>query len=114
MGLLQPHGPQIPRCRPSPRVCHDGPMGARGRVVVVGQGYVGLPLAMRAVEVGYVVVGYELDARRAERLAAGDSYVGDIPSKRLAAALASGQYRPTSDAAELAGFDVAVISVPTP
>ena len=84
------------------------------RLAVIGQGYVGLPLAMRAVEVGYDVVGFEVDARRAERLAAGDSYVGDIPSSRLAAALATGRYAPSSDPADLAGFDVAVISVPTP
>jgi UDP-N-acetyl-D-glucosamine dehydrogenase len=84
------------------------------RLAVIGQGYVGLPLAMRAVEVGYDVVGFEVDARRADRLAGGDSYVGDIPSARLAQALATGRYRPSSDAADLAGFDVAVISVPTP
>lgn len=47
------------------------------KVVVVGQGYVGLPLAMRAVEVGYDVVGYETDPQRAKRLSAGESYVED-------------------------------------
>jgi UDP-N-acetyl-D-glucosamine dehydrogenase len=83
-------------------------------LVVVGQGYVGLPLAMRAVEVGYDVVGFEVDARRVDRLAAGDSYVGDIASDRVAAALATGRYKPSVDTADLAGFDVAVISVPTP
>ena len=36
------------------------------KVVVMGQGYVGLPLAMRAVEVGYDVVGFEVDPRRAK------------------------------------------------
>jgi UDP-N-acetyl-D-glucosamine dehydrogenase len=84
------------------------------RLAILGQGYVGLPLAMRAVEVGYDVVGFEVDERRVTRLAAGDSYVGDIPSSRLADALATGRYRPSSDAADLAGFDLAVISVPTP
>src|SRR5688572_11003969 len=89
-------------------------MSRSGRVVVIGQGYVGLPLAMRAVEVGYDVVGFEVDEGRATRLAAGDSYVGDIPSERLAGALATGRYRPSSDVADLADFDVAIISVPTP
>src|SRR5262245_28714356 len=69
---------------------------------------------MRAVDVGYDVVGFEVDARRAQLLAAGDSYVGDIPSSRLAAALATGRYRPSSEVGDLEGFDVAVISVPTP
>ena len=49
-------------------------------VVVVGQGYVGLPLAMRAVEVGHRVVGFDTDEVRTARLAAGDSYIDDVPS----------------------------------
>ena len=83
-------------------------------VIVAGQGYVGLPLAMRAVEAGHRVVGYDVDARRTARLAEADSYVEDIPAARLRAALDSGRYRPTADAADLAGFDIAVITVPTP
>jgi UDP-N-acetyl-D-glucosamine dehydrogenase len=89
-------------------------MAGVGRVVVVGQGYVGLPLAMRAAEVGFDVVGFEIDEARVDRLAAGDSYVGDIPAERLRAAIASGRYRPTADPHALGGFDVAVITVPTP
>ncbi|MBV9041194.1 MAG: nucleotide sugar dehydrogenase [Acidimicrobiia bacterium] len=83
-------------------------------VAIVGQGYVGLPVAMRAVEAGYNVVGYDASDARAKRLAAGESYVEDVPDEMLAAALASGRYRPTSDPDGLAGFDVAVITVPTP
>ncbi len=86
----------------------------RERLAVVGQGYVGLPLALRAAEVGYQVVGYDLDAARVKQLAAGSSYVEDVADDRLAAALASGRYRPTDDPEQLAGFDVAVINVPTP
>jgi len=82
--------------------------------VVVGQGYVGLPLAMRAVEVGHHVVGFEVDEARVKRLAAAESYVEDIADTELAAALASGRYSPTSSEDDLAGFDVAVITVPTP
>jgi len=85
-----------------------------GKLVVVGQGYVGLPLALRAVEVGYDVVGFDLDVDRIKRLADGDSYVEDISDERLAAAMATGRYLPTVDAAAMAGFDVAVIDVPTP
>ncbi len=84
------------------------------RVVVVGQGYVGLPLAMRAVEVGHTVVGFDVDARRVARLAAGDSYVEDVAETTLAEALASGRYRASTDPACCEGFDVAVITVPTP
>ena len=84
------------------------------RLVVVGQGYVGLPLAVRACEVGFDVVGLDIDGDRVKRLGAGESTVEDISDDRLAAALATGRYRPTTDPADAAGFDVAVISVPTP
>jgi nucleotide sugar dehydrogenase len=83
-------------------------------VVVVGQGYVGLPVAMRAVEQGYRVVGIDLDGPRIASLAAGNSYVDDIPDAQLRAALDSGHYIPTTDYAKVAGFDTAVITVPTP
>ena len=86
----------------------------RGTLVVVGQGYVGLPLAVRAVEVGWNVVGFEPDELRAKRLQAGESYVEDITSEQLAAALETGRYHPTPGYEQCQGFDVAVITVPTP
>ncbi|MEU9181832.1 nucleotide sugar dehydrogenase [Streptomyces sp. NPDC048550] len=84
------------------------------QIVVAGQGYVGLPLAVRAAEVGHRVVGYDVDLDRVKRLTAGDSYVEDVASARLRAVLDSGAYSATADAAALAGFDIAVITVPTP
>ena len=84
------------------------------RVVIVGQGYVGLPVAMRACEVGHDVVGFDVDERRVKRLSTGESMVEDVTDARLGAALESGRYHPTSDPADLAGFEIAVISVPTP
>lgn len=89
-------------------------MTSSGKLVVVGQGYVGLPVAMRAVEAGWRVVGVDVDAGRVKRLAAGESYVEDVSRDRLAAALDSGRYEPTADFAAAAGFDVAVVTVPTP
>jgi UDP-N-acetyl-D-glucosamine dehydrogenase len=83
-------------------------------VVVAGLGYVGLPLAMRAVTVGHDVVGYDIDAARVKCLAAGESYVEDVPSTELAAVLKSGRFRPSPSADACAGFDVAVVTVPTP
>ena len=84
------------------------------KIVIIGQGYVGLPVAMRAVEVGYDVVGLDLDEPRVKRLAEGSSYVGDIADEMLRAALDSGRFLPTTDYAAAEGFDVAVITVPTP
>lgn len=84
------------------------------KTVVVGQGYVGLPVAMRAVEVGHDVVGIDLDSNRIGLLQAGTSYVDDISDDTLAHATNSGQYLATMDYAHAVGFDVAVITVPTP
>jgi UDP-N-acetyl-D-glucosamine dehydrogenase len=84
------------------------------RVVVVGQGYVGLPLALHAVEAGHAVVGYDTNESRVKRLCAGESYVEDVTSERLAAALETGRYTPSDEAKACAGFDVAIITVPTP
>lgn len=84
------------------------------RLVVVGQGYAGLPVAMRAVEVGFDVVGFDIDVARIKRLASGESHVEDVPGAVVSKALATGRYEPTDDPERLRGFDVAVIDVPTP
>jgi UDP-N-acetyl-D-glucosamine dehydrogenase len=84
------------------------------KVVVIGQGYVGLPVAMRASQVGFAnVVGFEVSPERVKALQNGSSFVGDVSDKELVAALDRG-YIATDDPGDLAGFDVAVISVPTP
>jgi UDP-N-acetyl-D-glucosamine dehydrogenase len=87
---------------------------AAKKLVVLGQGYVGLPLAMRATEVGYDVVGLEVDKERVERLCEGDSFIEDVPSARLTTGLRTGRYLPTTDIERCEGFDIAVITVPTP
>jgi UDP-N-acetyl-D-glucosamine dehydrogenase len=84
------------------------------RLVVIGQGYVGLPLAARAVEVGHHVVGFDTDKSRVDLLARAESFIEDIPSGQLESMLATGRYLPTTDPSDLEGFDVAVVSVPTP
>ncbi len=83
-------------------------------LLVIGQGYVGLPLALAAVGAGFTVVGYDTDEGRVKRLEAGTSYVDDVSDEMLGRALATGRYRPTTEDASCAGFDVAVIDVPTP
>jgi UDP-N-acetyl-D-glucosamine dehydrogenase len=84
------------------------------RVVIAGQGYVGLPLAVRAAQVGHSVVGYDVDEDRIKRLAAGESYVDDVSSAELQEILDAGTFHPSADPRSCAGFDVAVIAVPTP
>jgi nucleotide sugar dehydrogenase len=83
------------------------------RVAVVGQGYVGLPVAVRASEQGFPVTGLDLAPERIAHLRDGRSYVEDISDAQVRDALANG-FAPTTDAAALDGFDIAVITVPTP
>ncbi|MDQ1475189.1 MAG: UDP-N-acetyl-D-glucosamine dehydrogenase [Actinomycetota bacterium] len=85
----------------------------QAKVVVVGQGYVGLPVAMRASDVGFPVVGYDVTPARIDELRAGRSYVGDVSDAQVATARAAG-YVPSCAAADLEGFDIAVITVQTP
>lgn len=84
------------------------------RVVIIGQGYVGLPIAARAVEVGHDVVGLDVDATRADQLRSGYSFVEDVSSATLRSMLDSGRFAPSADYSAAAGFDVSVITVPTP
>ena len=83
-------------------------------VVIAGLGYVGLPLAMHTVQAGHRVIGYDTDSSRVKLLEAGESYIEDVPNGQLADALHSGAFQPSSEARACAGFDVAVITVPTP
>lgn len=86
----------------------------KGKLIVVGLGYVGLPLAVRAVEVGYSVVGVDTDELRVKRLGACDSYIEGVDDARLVAAADSGRFHATTEYKYIDGFDVCVITVPTP
>ena len=83
-------------------------------MVVLGQGYVGLPVAMRAAEVGFSVVGFDVDADKIAQLCQGKSHVEDIADATIARALQHGAYVPSDNTDALRGFDIAIISVPTP
>lgn len=84
------------------------------KVVVMGQGYVGLPLAMAAAAAGHHVIGFEPDKQRCDMLASGVSYIEDIPASRIIRRMEEGLYEPTTDENKLTNYDVAVITVPTP
>lgn len=83
-------------------------------LAIIGQGYVGLPLAMAAVDAGWSVIGIEKSASRVEQLNSGSSPVEDISNARLASALDSGKYIATSNPADVAAASVVTICVPTP
>jgi UDP-N-acetyl-D-glucosamine dehydrogenase len=81
---------------------------------VVGLGYVGMPLAMAFAGAGFRVVGVDAVPERVRKLAAGESYLIDIPAEVLRPQLAAGRFRPTLDYAELRDADVIFVCVPTP
>ncbi|MBW0275318.1 hypothetical protein ATM97_29010 [Nocardia sp. MH4] len=84
------------------------------RVAVLGCGYVGVPVALLAVAAGHDVVAIDTDPDRIMQLQAGKSYIVDVTDSDLADALGSGRLLPTADPNALAGFDIVLITVPTP
>jgi len=81
-------------------------------VGVIGLGYVGLPLAVAFAEAGCEVVAVDVDGRKVEAIAAGESYIEDVPSENLARQ--SKRIHPSTRYAPLAKVDAVLICVPTP
>ena len=84
------------------------------RVTVIGQGYVGLPLAVEFAKAGFSVTGLDVDVDRVAALASGRSHVPDVPSDELQALMRAGRYRAAAEPSVLAESDVVIICVPTP
>jgi UDP-N-acetyl-D-glucosamine dehydrogenase len=83
-------------------------------VLVIGQGYVGLALAHRAVQAGHRVIGFDTDLNKIDQLRQGRSPIDDVTDGDVAGMLASGRYRVAAHEAALPDFDTAVVTVPTP
>jgi UDP-N-acetyl-D-glucosamine dehydrogenase len=87
----------------------------RSRVLaIVGQGYVGLPLAMAAVDAGWTVIGIEKSTSRVDQLNSGSSPVEDISDSRLAKAIKDNKYVASNDPSGINSASVVTICVPTP
>ncbi|MHC4134376.1 MAG: nucleotide sugar dehydrogenase [Planctomycetota bacterium] len=84
------------------------------RFGVVGLGYVGLPLAVEFAKKGLKTTGFEVDPSKVDQLAAGESYIGDVPSSDVKPLVQEGIFTATTDFDELADMDVISICVPTP
>lgn len=80
---------------------------------IVGLGYVGLPLTIRYSEVGYKVLGFDIDPAKVDILAQGKSYIEHIPEKSIASAVAAG-FEATNDFSRVAEADALILCVPTP
>jgi len=83
-------------------------------LVIIGQGYVGLPLAMAAVGSGWKVIGLDNSMTRVEALNLGQSPVEDISNETLSNSLETGNYKASSNYEDIRNADVVTICVPTP
>jgi UDP-N-acetyl-D-glucosamine dehydrogenase len=83
-------------------------------LAIIGQGYVGLPLAMAAVDADWTVIGIDNFDAKVVQINSGKSPVEDISDNRLQRALASGPYRASSDFSSITKASVITICVPTP
>ena len=86
----------------------------QARVGVIGLGYVGLPLAVEFARKGLRAVGFEVDARKAESINRGESYIGDVTSGALSEVVRAERLHATTNFDELADCDAIIICVPTP
>src|SRR4030043_1859528 len=81
---------------------------------VVGRGYVGLPLAIAFSKAGFKVLGFDTQSKKVNLINKGESYITDISSKDLAAAVASKRFLATTAQSRLVEADVICICEPTP
>jgi len=83
------------------------------KVAIIGQGYVGLTISVFAAE-HHSVVGFDMNQGVVDALNSGKSHIEGVASSDLAKWIAAGEYKATTNAADIAGSDVVVIAVPTP
>ena len=85
-----------------------------GNVSVIGQGYVGLPLAIACAKAGYTVTGIDTNELIVEKLSKGESTIGDIPDLALQEVISAGNYSTSKEYKSIAKADTVVVCVPTP
>lgn len=84
------------------------------RIAIIGQGYVGLPLAMAATEAGHKVIGFDKNADLVENLNSGISHIEDVLHSTLKGQIKAKLYSASSNPSDLIGSEIVVIAVPTP
>jgi UDP-N-acetyl-D-glucosamine dehydrogenase len=84
------------------------------RIGVIGLGYVGLPLIVEFGLKGFSGIGFEVDAKKADDINAGRSYIVDVPDENVKKCVDAGKLTATTDFSKLADCDVIIICVPTP
>jgi len=84
------------------------------QISVVGQGYVGLPLAIAAADSGFTVYGIDVNEKKIAGLKGGKSFIEDLADNVLKKSIDSQRYIPTSDSKHINQSEVILICVPTP
>ncbi|HPU04914.1 MAG TPA: nucleotide sugar dehydrogenase [Thermogutta sp.] len=84
------------------------------RVGVVGLGYVGLPLLRAFIRAGFSAIGFDVDETKVQKLNAGQSYIGHIPSQWIREWIEMRRFEATADMGRLNEPDAILICVPTP
>jgi UDP-N-acetyl-D-glucosamine dehydrogenase len=84
------------------------------KVAVIGQGYVGLPIAVHAAKNGYRVIGFDANLNLVSNLNTGKSHIEDISNEELEELISLGTYRASSNSKDLIDVEIAIIAVPTP
>ena len=85
-----------------------------GNVSVIGQGYVGLPLALASAKVGFNVTGIDSNNELVEKLNKGRSTIKDILSSTLQEVILSGNYSASNSYDSVANANIVIVCVPTP
>jgi len=80
---------------------------------IVGLGYVGLPLSLRYSEVGYKVIGFDIDQSKVDTINKGKTYIEHISAEGIARAVKAG-FEPTTDLSRARNVDALILCVPTP
>ena len=84
------------------------------KVAVIGQGYVGLPIAISAAKSGYEVLGFDTNQSITNQLNLGYSHISDVSNEELNSVLSTKNFRASSNPADLRQAEIVVIAVPTP
>ena len=84
------------------------------RVAIIGQGYVGLTIAVGAAGAGHTVIGFDVNKNLVDQLISGKSHIEGISDSQIAALVSGGLFTASTEPSVLEGSDVIVIAVPTP
>ncbi|MBS9423323.1 nucleotide sugar dehydrogenase [Photorhabdus caribbeanensis] len=82
-------------------------------IAIVGLGYVGLPLMLRYNDIGFNVIGFDIDQEKTDKLNHGQSYIEHIPAAKISKAIKTG-FEATTDFTKIAQCDAIILCVPTP